>query len=122
METRALLFFNGEDGMNDRDVRKVEDYIAKMVPAPKTDDTRELFATHVYSQWAAYEILERVINETEKLPVHISGKETLSLLEVVDDFIDEMKYYESVSRSERAQKIFAIARTEGECLRMYICP
>lgn len=106
--------------MNDRDVRIVEEYI-QTLPEATALDNREIFRLHVYSRWAAYEILDRVIGEAMKLPAHISGKESLSLDEIVESFIDEMDYFISASRSERSKTIFQIARDEGVCVQLYIC-
>lgn len=106
--------------MDDRDVRIVEEYI-QTLPEATALDSREIFRSHVYSRWAAYEILERVISEAMKLPEHISGKEILSLEEVIDSFIDEMDYFISVSGTARAKTIFQIALDEGLCMKLYIC-
>lgn len=107
--------------MDDKDVRIIEDYIDHNVPEPSVNDRDDIFELHAYSRWAAYEILERVIYEAMKLPSHISGKESLTLRELVENFIDEMDYYVSVSTSEQVKNIFSIAKDEGRCVLLYIC-
>ena len=106
--------------MDDRDVIKVEEYIQKM-PKPASNDTKEIFDIHTYSRWAANEILERMIDETMKLPSHITGKESMSAVDIIENFIDEMDYYSWVSSSHRAKTIFRIARDEGKCVLLYVC-
>lgn len=105
--------------MDDRDVRKVEEYVAAL-PRPDPNDSRTMFEFKTYSLWAAEEILERVIDEACLLPPHISGKESRSLSEVVEDFADEMEYYVETSKNDEPREIFAIARDEAKCLMLYI--
>ena len=105
--------------MDDRDVRKVEEYVAAL-PRPDPSDSRTMFEFKTYSLWAAEEILERVIDEACLLPPHISRKESRSLSEVVEDFADEMEYYVETSKNDEPREIFAIARDEAKCLMHYI--
>lgn len=101
--------------MDDRDVLRIEEYIRDDLPKSK-----EYFDLYVYSHWAAYEVLERVINEAMKLPPHITGKEPRTLVEIVEEFIDEMDYYYWASSWDKAKEMFAIARDEGTCILLYI--
>ena len=101
--------------MNDRDVIMMEDYIRNQRPPPP-----QSFDINAYYRWAAYEILERMINETMKLPSHISGKEQLSAADIVESFIDEMDYYQSEASSDYVKNVFQIARDEGKCIMLYI--
>lgn len=106
--------------MSDQDVRTVEDYIEQYVQEPNPDQSREIFRTLAYGRWAMYEILERVIEETERLPPHITGKESRTLSEITDEFIEEMEYYISIARSDRVREIFTCARSEVVCFNWYI--
>lgn len=101
--------------MNDRDVIMMEEYIRNNLPTET-----KYFDIYAYSRWAAYEILERMINETMKLPSHISGKEQLSAVDIVESFIDEMDYYQSEASSNYVKNVFQIARDEGKCIMLYI--
>lgn len=105
--------------MDDRDVRKVEEYVAAL-PRPDPNDSRTMFEFKTYSLWAAEEILERVIDEACLLPPHISGKDSLTLTEVVENFIREMDYYVEISKREEPREVFAVARDEAKCLMLYI--
>ncbi len=107
--------------MDDRDVIIIEEYIRRysqnLELNPK--DTY-VFEVNSYSSWAANEVLERVIHETMKLPPYITGNESLTLIDVVEAFIDEMDYYAYLASNEQSRKIFEIARDEGKCILMYI--
>ena len=107
--------------MDDRDVALIEEYIQQCTVDVEDDYGSYYFDLHSYSRWAANEVLQRVICEAMKLPPHISGKESLTLLDVVETFIDEMDYYAYLIQSERAKEIFSIARDEGKCILFYIC-
>lgn len=105
--------------MTEHDVRKIEEYVSTL-PRPDPDDSKTIFEFKTYSLWAAEEILERVINEASLLPSHISGKDSLTLTEVVENFVREMDYYVEISRREEPREIFAVARDEAKCLMLYI--
>lgn len=107
--------------MDDRDVRIVEEYMEECVPLPSIDDKEYIFDLHAYTRWAVEEILDRVIKEAMKLPEHITGSRTRTLIEIIDEFIDEMDYYVSISNYDLPTYIFSVARDEGFCLRLYIC-
>lgn len=107
--------------MDDRYVLMLEEYIRDNLPVPDRSDEDYIFELHTYSRWAAYEVLNRMIRETTKLPSHISGREPLSAEEIVEQFIDEMDYYAMMSPDLDAKDIFFIASSEGRCILMYIC-
>lgn len=108
--------------MDDRDVLIMERYIQECTVEPELDDPDHYyFDLHSYSRWAAYEVYNRFVCEAMKLPPHISGKEPLTPLEIVEDFIDEMDYYAQVAQSDRVREIFQIARDEGKCILLYVC-
>ena len=100
--------------MDDRDVLTLQDYINKHLFEPCINWPRHEFELHSYSRWAAYEILERVINETMKLPPHITGFERESTVDIIDNFINELDYYYDGSKDVRRQLMFAIARDEAK--------
>lgn len=104
----------------DRDVRLVQDYISKSVPEPSVRDSDEMFDLHAYSFVAAEEVLSRVIKEAMKLPAYLTGRYDPDVLDIVDDFVEEMDHYAHSSDSEDAKRIFSIARDEGKCIMLYI--
>lgn len=109
--------------MDDRDVILIEKYIQECTVEPELGVTladQFYFDLHSYSGWAVHEILQRVMCEAMKLPPHISGRESLTLTEIVETFIDEMDYYFHASKDKRAKEIFEIARDEAKCVLLYI--
>lgn len=106
--------------MDDRDAVKVFEYVRDHIPEPDITLAPEFFEEQAYAQWAGDEILKRVYNELEILPEHISGRESRSLQEVVEEFVDEMSCYADKAEDDRVKNIFTIARDEGICLLMYI--
>lgn len=96
--------------MNDRDVIFIGQYIERNFPKPTCDPCDS------YSRWAANEILERTILETEKLPSYITGVESIDLLDIVEEFIDEMDYYAAKSSYEASRLAFSVAREEAKCI------
>lgn len=100
--------------MNDRDVLLIEWYIHENFSYPFND------ATDSYSRWAVEEILKRTIDEAMKLPAHITGIEPMTLMEVVEIFIDEMDYYSYSASTDEARSIFSVAREEAKLVLDYI--
>lgn len=92
--------------MDDRDILKLERYIDTYLFPPTIGWLKDAFYVQIYSRWAAYEILERMINEISKPPQHISGIKRRSTVEIIDEFIDEMEYYYELSEN----LIFYVAR------------
>lgn len=108
--------------MDDRDVIIIEEYIQQCSIKPEINPREPFFFDlSSYSRWAVDEILRRTMCEAMKLPPHISGKESLSLIDVVENFIDDMDCYTHFASSDRAKEIFEIARDEGKCVLLYIC-
>lgn len=95
--------------MDERDISKLERYIDTYLFIPSIGWFRDAYYVQVYSRWAAYEILERMMDEAMKLPEHISGIERRSALEIVDEFTDEMGYYYEASDDPHKKFIFYVA-------------
>lgn len=104
----------------DRGLLILEEYIRDNIPEPDIKVGEYLFTIQTFSKWAVNEILERVIRESMKLPAHVSGKERMSVIDIVDSFIDEMDYYEAFSTDWKAKEMFSIAGDEGRCVLLYI--
>lgn len=64
-----------------------------------------------YSKWAVEELRMRILNESLKLPPHISITQKKEPVEVITDFIDEMEDYSELNSD--AKIIFQIAKEIG---------
>lgn len=105
--------------MDDRYVTLMEEFIDRSLPKPKKDEDAYIFHLHSCYRWAAYEILERLIRESMKLPTHVSGVPTMTATEVVEDFIDEMRYFSAIAPTQQGYDVFDIAAQEGESVLLY---
>lgn len=74
-------------------ITKIQDYVNKYLPEITTLYPRYKFDIRSYARWTANEIIERLIAEDSLLPPHISGKEPMTVLEVIDEFINDISYY-----------------------------
>lgn len=74
-------------------IRKIQDYMDKNLPEMDVIFPRYLFDIRSYARWAANEIIERLIREDSNFPPHITGKEPMTVLEVIDEFIDDIDSY-----------------------------
>lgn len=107
--------------MGDRDVLLIEEYIRENEYKPDLKDSTYFFRIHSYSNFAMNEILRRVIYESSRLPAHITGKESLTLIEIIEDFICEMEHCSSIAKRSQIKEIFDISRDEAKCILLYIC-
>ena len=74
-------------------------------------DSKDYFEDLSYARWAAYEIIERLNNESERLPPHITGswREPFSPADIVLEFVDDMEHCIYDCRGEKHERIFSIA-------------
>lgn len=89
--------------MNEVEVITVMNYIDDQLFEPKINWPREEFRRRSYSRWAAYEILELVLNR----PFN-------SATELIEDFIIEMWYFLYIAPNEKSSYKFLIAMDVAE--------
>jgi hypothetical protein len=65
-----------------------------------------------YARWAAYEIVDRLNTEAERLPSHITGslREPVPPVDIIAGFMDDMECYMYDGCSEKHERIFSIAK------------
>lgn len=98
--------------MCDMAISIVNQYIDEHLSVIATECSKDLFEYQSYARWAAYEIMERLNNEAERLPSHITGhwREPISSVDIIAGFIDEMECYIYDGCSKRHEHIFSIAK------------
>ena len=107
--------------MDDRDVIILSNYIRKTYPSEYTCFSQYEFDKRSYSKWAATEILEMMCEEANKLPSYISGRETATAYDIVENFLIDMNYYAELCDDSRMQFMFATARDEAKkILKLYL--
>lgn len=97
------------DFMYEQDIAIVTSYVLKR-------SKRTSLIAEAFSRWALDEILDRIWEETQKLPYHISGLEPQPVKEIIQEFIEEMGYYSSVARTENVIFFAEMAKDEAEKL------
>lgn len=97
------------DYMYECDIAKITSYMRKRKP----------YATQKaesYSKWTLNEILNRVLDETQKLPYHISGLEPEPVSDIIREFIEEMEYYSTLANGMEVIFFVEIAKDEAKQL------
>jgi hypothetical protein len=90
--------FLGEDGMNDEAVITVLRYLEECLFEPMKDWPKEEFERRSYERWAAYEIVESLMDHP------FATADT-----VISEFIVKMIYFASLAKEQQKQQfIFAI--------------
>lgn len=84
------------------------DCLGKITPK----ESKEYFEDLSYAKWAAYEIIDRLNTEAERLPSHITGslREPVPPVDIIAGFMDDMESYIYDGCSEKHERIFTIAK------------
>ncbi len=95
---KGSFSFLGEDGMNDEAVITVLRYLEECLFEPMKDWPKEEFERRSYERWAAYEIVESLMDHP------FATADT-----VISEFIVKMIYFASLAKEQqKRQFIFAI--------------
>ncbi len=95
-------------------IRTIQDYVDKCLFKPSPTWPEHEFRRRCYERWAVDELAERMLDEADLLPFHISGREHKDPIEVIREFVDEMDGYCDMSDDRKSWSIFSIARDVGE--------
>lgn len=74
----------------DRDLTKIEAYLSER---PIYADLKR----RAYADVAIDELMEDIYEETSKAPYYVSGEERVSIPEIVDAFIEKMRYFRDLA-------------------------
>ena len=97
------------DFMYEQDIAVITSYMRKR-------HARALPKAESYSKWALNEILNRVLDETQKLPYHISGLEPEPVPDIIREFISEMEYYSTIGST--VEVIFFVEMAKDEAKKL----
>lgn len=102
--------------MCDTAISVISKYINEHLFEMNSEFPRDCFKKLSYARWAAYEIIERLNNEAERLPPHITGswREPIPPIDIIAGFIDEMECYIYDGCDEKHERIFTIAKDVAE--------
>ena len=102
--------------MNDKAVFKIQKYIDECLFEPSINWFKYEFKKRSYARWAAFEILDRIIEEEMKLPAFISGQERLTPVEIIWQYVEVFDSYSDLTEDKDVQFIFSTARDTAENL------
>lgn len=94
---KGSFSFLGEDSMNDEAVIKILRYLEEYLFEPMKDWPKEEFERRSYERWAAYEIVESLMDN----PFTTADM-------VIDEFIFKMISFFLLAKEQKQQFIFAI--------------
>ena len=97
------------DFMYEQDIAKITSYMRKR-------NAQALPKAESYANWALNEILNRVLDETQKLPYHISGLEPEPVSDIIREFIEEMAYWSTIASTEEVIFFVEMSKDEAEKL------
>lgn len=102
--------------MCDMAISIVNEYINEHLSEMDLKCSRDGLEKLSYARWAAYEIMERLNNEAERLPPHITGswRELIPPIDIIAGFIDDMECYIYDGCDEKHEHIFTIAKDVAE--------
>lgn len=89
--------------MNEIAIKEVMDYIENDLFEPGTSWPNHIFEERSYSRWAAYEIIQRLMDRPLD-PPEIT----------IEEFIFDMESYYAITENPRIEHIFSIAADIGK--------
>lgn len=106
--------------MNDVDILILESYVDDLA-TPKDLWPKYHFDELSYTRWAADEILTRAIDQTDRLPSHITGVHTPDVFDVIEEFAFDMQCCYESNDNWQYRKMFLIAiDTANDMLKYYM--
>lgn len=96
--------------MYDKAIVTVQQYIEEHLFEPRSNWPTDEFNKRSYSRWVVEELLNRLIAESESLPSHLSNRERLTPIEIIDEMVQDLDYYSGKSYYGRFQNIFNVAK------------
>lgn len=90
----------------------ISEYINEHLSEVDSTYPNDCFENRSYARWAAFEIIERLNNEAERLPPHIteSWREPIPPMDIIAGFLEEMECYICDGCDEQHERIFSIAK------------
>jgi hypothetical protein len=89
--------------MNDIAIRLILEYVEKYLFDPTLNWPREEFEKRSYSRWAAYEIIESIMDHPFEQPI-----------DVIDDFYMRMIIFGRAAEGTKREAIFSCAADAAE--------
>jgi acid phosphatase class B len=77
----------------------IQQYIDKFLSTPSLSLNEKVFGRHSYARWAANEIQDRLLRETDRLPAYFTGREEITPYDIIYNFIEEMEFYISINKA-----------------------
>jgi len=111
----AVRIRNNE--MCDIAISVISEYINKHFPEdPDPKYLEECFENQSYAKWAAYELIDRLNAEAERLPPHIteSWREPIPPVDIIASFLDEIECCIYEGCNEKLEHILTIAKDVGD--------
>ena len=98
--------------MCDMAISIVNEYIDKHLSEVDLKCSRDGLENLSYARWAAYEIVERLNDEAERLPPHITGswREPIPPVDIIAGFLDDLECYSYAGCSKKHEQIFSVAK------------
>lgn len=76
--------------MNELAICKIQKYVADNFKQTNGDVFSDSFKIVSCYRWAIDEILERLMDEAMRLPYHITGREEIPCIEIIEEFANDM--------------------------------
>lgn len=99
--------------MYERDILVIQEYMKTYLQSLEDDYPPCEFEIQAYSYWGAESLVERLMAEEMKQPLH-NGEEPIPTMDIIQEFILDMDYYCSEAETTRQKLIFSIARDIGQ--------
>lgn len=98
----------------DEAITKIRQLIDEQLILPSCSVRSRYFEEQACARWAAFEILECILEESERLPAHLTDRPMVTAADIATMFRDELDYCIYAEGAEPKDSIFYAARQTAE--------
>lgn len=101
-------------------LRMIEEYRVNHVIQPSRMLDKVYFDRGCFSNWAVDELVNRLIDEFDRLPSHITGRDPVPYFRIIEEFIFDMDYLAKSTTDSHKRFIFLVARDTVDDLLLFL--
>lgn len=101
-------------------LRMIQEYRETHVIQPHRTLDKLYFDRGCFGNWAVDEILNRLINEMDRLPPHITGRDPVPYFHIIEEFIFDMEHLAESTTDYHKRFIFSVAKDTGNDLLLFL--
>ncbi len=96
------------------------EYVEIFSIPPQVYQSCQEFKIRSYFDFTINELLSRIYTEELRPPPYITGREPIPIMDIINDFIDEIDYYFELAKTENTKILFSVMLNIGRDILIYL--